>query len=424
MVVICVVAHNGSSPKSNQVKILPEWNKALGKDFTLTQIKLVSIMRSTLITTTAGSVVSLLDAGLRAISLSHFHLISSILLHFNLEQMSNMSYLSTLKFIRTNLGRKPNITMRQIRLTDDTYDFEAEVYEPKGVDRGTILMLHGMNKQANQDLRLIDVAKSMAAAGFRVVFPSYPIIAQHLIDIGCVDEFAATIRIMTADKTLCPSGQTGVFTASFSGAILFRALGYPDVAEKVSSVCGIGVCCYARTILYNMLNEATDDYYAKCITLKNLHKIAGHLTPTREKAFSLAIDDSFSADSQWTQVRGFVETEIPEMQPVLRRLIDKVESQAPMSELYEAEIDLLADEFFTPNLSAIRCPISLIHSEGDTVLHTVESEMLFKDLKKAGVSTNLVITPLFDHADFKFSIKYLKQGLQLIHAFHYFFRAV
>lgn len=337
-----------------------------------------------------------------------------------------MNYLTTIKFIKTLLdGKEHPVEIRSIKLAiSPTMELDADVYEPKQSKnyRGTILVLHGMNCLGNKDPRLMTFCRAAALHHFRVVMPTYEIVTKHHVDVCSITEFGDTICALAKNKELTPKGKIGIFTASFSGSLSIRAANHPNVAPYVSSWASLGICYHPKSTFRNILAERTDDYYAKCISIKNLLRIKNELSPYLEKGLDAMIADAFDCKKR-THLDACIATLSPEEGQHLEKIYASLGED--VSPLYEAHIQRMHEVFMTEsNLKELKCFVTLIHSKGDTVLHTIESEMLYKQLQKDKVKSRLLITSLLDHADLNLSIRYLPEVIKAIHAMHGFLKHV
>lgn len=337
-----------------------------------------------------------------------------------------MNYITTIKFIKTLIdGKEHPVRVRSIKLAiSPTMELDADVYEPKQIQyyRGTILVLHGMNCLGNKDPRLMTFCRAAALHDFRVVMPTYDVVTKHIVDVRSITEFGDTICALARNKELTPKGKVGIFTASFSGSLSLRAANRPEVAPYVSSWASLGICYHPKSTFRNILAEKTDDYYAKCISIKNLLRIKNELPFYLEKGLDAMIADAFVCEKK-TRLDECIATLSPEEGQRLEKIYASLGKD--ISSLYETHIQRM-HEVFTPDdeFKELKCFVTLIHSKGDAVLHTIESEMLYERLQKDKVKSRLLITSLLDHADLNLSVKYLPEIIKAIRAMHGFLKHV
>jgi|GEM_PF-2009235 hypothetical protein len=337
-----------------------------------------------------------------------------------------MKYITTLRFMLNLLSDKVRpLQVDAITLTDQSgFSVPADIYQPRQPDKyqGTIIFFHGMNKQGNKDPRMVALYRAAARVNYRAIAPDYELLKNHFVDAASTHEFAETVKAVTSDPALAPTGKVGIFTASFSGTFCVHAVTRDDVRDLVSSLCSVGICYNPTSTFTNILNGEGADNYSRFICMKNLLYVAGELDPISDKALSLGIDDNFD-DFKTTQFEDYIQTiEDEEKRTSLAELGAAIYASKDLAKPYARHIQIMQDTYgLSEGLQNIRCNVALVHSETDDVLHTVESEMLYKQLKQYNIDVKLVITPLLEHADIQFRLKYLLDVLHLVNVFHCFF---
>lgn len=337
-----------------------------------------------------------------------------------------MSYITAIKFLLSALNdEEKNIKSRAINLvTEKGLDFDVDIYEPNKKCFGTILFIHGMNRLGAKDARVIKISNVLASIGYRVIAPTYPVFTNHLVDAQSREDIAETIKTITKDKSLCTSGKVAIFTASFSGFFTLCVAKREDVRHLISSICSVGTCYYAKSTFKNILAEKTEDYYAKGIAIKNLLRINNELTPVLEQGMECIIADAFDTNTQEAFNNYVLTLAAPEKEQ-LQKIFSAIKNQEDLNPQYETHIQKMHDVFMVhAGAQGITSHVTLIHSENDKILHTVESRQLYNELKACHVPSHLVITPLLDHADMHFSFKYVADVWRLLRAFNLFFKKV
>lgn len=340
-----------------------------------------------------------------------------------------MKYLATIKFLLAALKIKGKVTpdwQTELKLADGAV-LPADIYEPAAPASclGTILFFHGMNKLGKDDERMMRLGRATAMAGFRAVVPTFPLVARHIVDKQSVLNCACAIRAIIADPKLCQQGQLGIFTASFSGSASIRAITQVEgIAPLVSSLCSVGVCYHPDVTFTNILSAKMTDKYAKYICIKALLRIGGDLSEELERALDLAIDREFDDENTGEALQQFLASASAETQEKMRSIIEDVDQQREMAPDYQRYIPIIERDFEARDLDKLRCHTTLIHSAQDMVLPTLESELLYKAIRKEGQSAKLLVTPILDHADVQLSPKYIVDALRLVSAFHSFFKHI
>jgi acetyl esterase/lipase len=339
-----------------------------------------------------------------------------------------MSYVTTVRFLLATLKNKGAdlpVISKELKAKSGAV-YPLDIYEPADAAKykGTILFLHGMNKHGNKDERMVALCRAAAFCNYRAISPTYQTIAEHNVTLKSIDEFDETISEFIKDESLCPDGKLAVFTASLSGSFSLRAIARPHLADKVTSLCTVGICYNPKTTFGNILKGKSNDAYAKYIAIKGLLAAANDLSNELRQGLDFAIDDAFEEDGK-NRAGQFAETIADLHKKRLLEIIARVESNQDLSGLYEKEILILHEALKDiSDLSGVHSRVTLIHSEGDNVLPSIESELLFEHLIKAGKQAKLLVTPVLDHADFQFKLKHLRDLKRLVSAFDYFFAGV
>lgn len=338
-----------------------------------------------------------------------------------------MSYSQAVKFLLA-LSKNKNQAQQPISYMIDQEGFSLpfDVYEPAAnhVYKGTILFIHGMNHLGNKDHRIMNICRAAAHCGYRAIAPSYSIIENYIVDMKSADEFVSTILYLTADKTLCPSGKIAIFSASFSGALCLRAIRFPKVANKVSSFCSVGISYYPYTTFGNILSRKTTDYYAKLISIKNLLRLSDQLPSELEKGMDSLIADAHELKG-WPRFEKVFNSFSLEAREKLLAIQEAVISQRDLTPEYKNEIEVTQQIFMKDtDMRKVPCPVTLIHSVDDDVMPTVETTLLYKDLKRAKRKAKMVLTPLLAHADLEIGIQHMLDLYRLVSCFNYFLKHV
>lgn len=117
----------------------------------------------------------------------------------------------------------------------------ADVYEPAGrPPRGTLVLIHGFTGHGRRDLRLVELAASLARSGFVVVAPDVEGPRTFAVGLDDARDIGDTLRYVTTD----PGGFTvrpiGLMAFSFAVGPAMIAAMEPSVADDVRFLVAVG----------------------------------------------------------------------------------------------------------------------------------------------------------------------------------------
>ncbi|OGT31491.1 MAG: hypothetical protein A3E87_03970 [Gammaproteobacteria bacterium RIFCSPHIGHO2_12_FULL_35_23] len=339
-----------------------------------------------------------------------------------------MKFLDTIKFLIAAIQNSNKLLVIDQVAIKSRFgeDFQTDVYQPINPKKykGTILFVHGMNKYGNKDPRMMALCKAAALANYRAVAPTYQLIAEYYVDLRSVDEIVDTIKLIAQDKTLSESGKVGIFTASLSGTHSIRAAANVEVASLVTSICSVGICFNPRTTFTNILKTKSHDRYAKYIAIKSLLHMNDELNETLRIGLDLAIDDEFD-ENGLQRTKQFLLTLTGEAREQLATFIEAVELERDLSTDYQHLIENIHNKMTAAyDMRGLRCYTTLIHSAEDNVLPTLETVLLYQQLKEYGKQATMLITPILEHADFQFKLSYMIDMIKFMNAFYQFFKHI
>ncbi|PIQ44249.1 MAG: hypothetical protein COW05_00090 [Gammaproteobacteria bacterium CG12_big_fil_rev_8_21_14_0_65_46_12] len=333
------------------------------------------------------------------------------------------SLFQSVAFLRALQKPDKKILPKSIELSMNDQRFAADRYEGEVTTKGTILFVHGMTPYGYRDPRMQDLGRAAAMCGYRAVIPNFPRIQQGLIETASIEEIIKVIQCVTDDYDLAPSGTVGIFTASFSGSICIRAIAQDSVRDRVKALLIIGGCNNPSACFGDILREPSRDRYAKLILVKNFAKAVVEADIVLGRALSCAIEDAYQNGHKSNAYENYVAHLSHGERDRVTQFIRPIFKQGVLQVAhYDREIKGLHEAFMRwSNVSNIAARVVLVHSVSDNVISPAESQALFKELQSHGVDARLVITPLLDHANFKFRPKYIIDLCRLLKAFNDFF---
>lgn len=328
-------------------------------------------------------------------------------------------FFRSLRFLRalSKNSRLAEITPSTARIIQGV---AMDFYFPKRSGaRGAVILLHGMNKHGKDDIRMAALGRSFADIGMIAVVPTMASSLRYEIDIAATQEMQNVLKMILIEKEILQFPQVAIFCASFTSCILLRTIYLPGLQEKISSVCILGGANDPRQSLETLLSRDIHDRYAKLIVIKNMLRIVGEASPEMLTALDCAIDDEFE-HRDFTACQAYLSNAAMtegERQKVLDIIASTAEPQDIFAQ-YEAGIVATKQAFDRlSNLSALRAYFVLVHSKEDLVMHPRETVLLYRQLRAAGVPCRKLITPLLDHADYAFQLRYVLDAFRLVYTF-------
>ncbi len=337
-----------------------------------------------------------------------------------------LTFLRTLKFFKVLLTKSKQTTTIENKCFAITthLSLDTDIYHAKGKYQGTILFVHGMNKHGKNDERLKHFCLCLAAIGYRVIVPSYPIICQHTFSLQSIDEIEATIKFLTENNTLCPSGKIAIFTVSLSGTLTMRAAGRESVKNRVSIFFTIGSGFYVERVFQLAFERPEQDSYMKMICIKNV--LASNLDTPKEilQAMDVAIADAFVNDTP-NNLPALLSQMTVENQQFMQRIIGPEANASFLYPIYKDYLATFEKQLFSscPNEN-LNFPMILIHSAIDHVFPPNETIDFCQYLTDHNIPHDICITTLMEHVDHNLSLKKLPEIWQLIRLFYKFFKHI
>lgn len=333
--------------------------------------------------------------------------------------------LRTLRFFTVFLKQRySQIEINQSRLIDKNgYTLTFDDYNPKKKCIGTIVFTHGMTRKANQDERIRSFGKAMATIGYRMLVPLYPHIQKLDVTVESINDIKQSLMCFI-EHGYTSNDKLSIFSVSFSGAQALRAISDPAIAPHICSFLALGTAnSYISTFKKILEPNNNADCYVKLLLLHNLLLHSEKEYPDElHNTIQHAIDDAYdNNDIQTLSQHGEILTK--DLQEQYLNLLEKLFKTDQIFIEHRDTIEEIEQKFINSgDLTQLKTPICLIHSENDQVLMPCESEALYTILSENNIPCSLTITPLLDHVDTNFSMKQIKQAWQLLKGFNFFFK--
>lgn len=307
----------------------------------------------------------------------------------------------------------------------DGIQFIADEYWPshtKAVALPTILLVHGLSPLAHQDPRMVNLARALAAVGFRVVAPEFAEVRHLVISPVSIDNIARCIRSVAMEYKSA-NYRIGVFSASFCGGVSLLAAARPEAAAWVSGLLALGSYTDVTSTLQYLLSSEKADAYGRLLILKNfIHHSIGH-DPEVQLALQTAIADNF-----YGRQPGDLAIVLQRLRPHAVHLVQTLLDHAavrryhfdrirPQLKQISAALDVIR------NVSRVKAPVWLLHGEDDNIIPANQSRLLHAALRRAGKRSTLLVSPLLGHSNVSLSFSTMPELAQLISAVADYFYA-
>jgi len=303
-------------------------------------------------------------------------------------------------------------------------ELRADYYRPERRSKGTILTINGLAPLGNRDPRFILVNKSLVKLGYTVISPYYDEICNFKISLRNIEDIKESILYISEKPIFAPTGKISLFAPSFSGSLSLIAASDPIISEKINSICTIGAFGNVETVINNLFSKQELDEYGRMILLLNFLPISIGKNEPLFKALSLAILDNYYKNKD-----NLLAPHYAKMKKSDQLLFDNLKNDASFRMDHWKQVVkkggknriLLTALSVIKHIDSLKLPILLVHGAGDDVVPPGESSLLFEELLKRGVKSELCITNLISHGDTGFSFKTLLEVPKILSAFSFFF---
>jgi alpha-beta hydrolase superfamily lysophospholipase len=253
------------------------------------------------------------------------------------------------------------------------------VRPPGDEARPAIVFITGADKRGRKHPQVVDLARSLARAGFVVYLPDLPGLKELRL-AATADQAAATMLVAAAERPESAGGKVTLASISAGASLALVAAGQPEAAPRVRAVAGIA----PFADLENMLLLAITGKY-------------------------IAADGELAPYETGDLMRTTVERSLRELvgdEPLAQRFVDELlERRDPeqVQALYDALDPSVRDavQRLSPVsvASQITAPVRLASPPRDPYFPTSESERIVSEVADG----ELVVTTALDHAIPRFS---------------------
>jgi pimeloyl-ACP methyl ester carboxylesterase len=269
-------------------------------------------------------------------------------------------------------------------------------YLPQSVDnRGGIVLLHGIHRGGINEPRLVNFARTMAAAGVEVMTPELQDLANYEVSQRTIDIIGDAVTILSVKMHL---PKVGVVGFSFAGGLSLLAANKPEYADKFGFVVAVGahedMSRVARFFATNIIEEPGGSPVAfKAHEYGMLVLVYSHLedffspgdVPAAREALRLWLGEQPSDAMRTAQA----------MSPVGQQQLDHIlHHREQLQAVLLQEIDRHSAEMkvVSPHgqISQLKVPVYLLHGSGDSVIPASETLWLAKDVPPAALKSTLI----------------------------------
>lgn len=316
-------------------------------------------------------------------------------------------------------------------LLEETRRFEGiaqsyDYYEPNNrrALKGTIIFIHGMALAGNRDPRQINVCRSLAAAGYRVLAPDIEDIRKINIRSENIYQVSDVIRVAASDRSITENGKVALFAPSFSAGMSLVAASLPEINNLVSSMCLIGAFAdMAETILHIIDNENADPY-AQHIMLYNFIEGVLGKNPEIKQALWLSIEDNWYQREQ-SQLDKYIKTLSEKKQQHIQKILHDKEYQLEIAYKVMKDQMRLTEELRTINrVNGLKAATLLVHGKDDNVIPATQSDKLFQKMIEFGKTARVLKTPVISHGDTSIGLSMFPEISKLVAAFGWYFKHI
>ncbi|MCE9667004.1 hypothetical protein LY474_04175 [Myxococcus stipitatus] len=302
----------------------------------------------------------------------------------------------------------------ELRLPTRHGEVRARQYLPREPRGRAVVLTSGVHADGIDEPRLVKLASDLATGGQPVITPEPPDLLRYEITPRLPDIIEDAAAWTASQPTLAPDGKVDLFGISFSGGLSVVAAGRPALKGKVASVMSFGGHGdLPRVLAFLCTGELPDgrhlaphDYGVVVILLNVADRLVPpeQVEPLREgirtflRASHLTLTDARLAEETFARART-LQSRLPEPAARLLGYVNTRDVAALGPILLPHVKTFAADPSLSPARSpAPTAPVYLLHGAGDTVIPSIESELLARELRPH-TTVHQLSTPLISHAE-------------------------
>lgn len=266
----------------------------------------------------------------------------------------------------------------------------AALFEPHGLPRRTVVLVHGVTGQANVDPLIVHLARSLGPLGYRCVIPALGQLAQFRHDPSDIRTLVAAID---ASHRL-DGHRVSLLAFSYGASYALAAVADPSVRDACSSLLGFGA--------YYELGEALEHQRQLLLRCPNLEHDDADIAYLRYTLLACHRDELKLSAEAWAAIEPIL-VNFTKRRPLEQNL-------APLLQ-YAKGIDFVAlmqsyqmrelSPLLSPanTLSGVRCRVGLLHDPNDRFVpaHHVDRIRDALDVRHHSTPTEVLTTPMLSH---------------------------
>lgn len=282
----------------------------------------------------------------------------------------------------------------------------AYVYFPYGKDPKTlpgIFLPHGMNILGIDDIRMENLARNLAMAGYSVITPEIEEVTALQIDENVISIIGLQFLEYYKNRDWHLEDRVSFLSVSFSGSMGLISFSREELREMPRSFMAIGSCCnFIDTYEYSMKNFTIDNYAGLLLILNYLKFLDLKLhSEIYRSVYEYAIDNALHR----TGASAMGPREHEKLRPASRDFLQRFMEEASFRKIVSGAIRENLPQSTVRNLSpyyhlgGFRAPLSLLHGSTDPVIDPGESVKIYRSLKNRKHPVHLEISDLITHGD-------------------------
>lgn len=296
-------------------------------------------------------------------------------------------YLKMARFFFLLALKRPPYRGHVQRNTTSAQGLTYDCFEPAGHCRSTIIALHGGTVNGKDDIRLQHLGRCLAACGATCIVPTLPKLSRFEWNFTDIDALVDLIRESTQDGV-----KVGLIGFSYGGSYALLAAADQRIANHIAFVLSFGAY-YALDDLnrhqaaFGRIAPQQPDHWDNWLYLQ--------LVMAKRNADKLYLSDQVRASLHNLLGRYCHAAELEEKKAFYQNHLN---SDALVDFENSATNQMLLEQLSPKGrLSAIRCPVGLIHAQADTLVPVRHAFQIARELFSHNISHNILVSDLLDH---------------------------
>ncbi|MEO6965514.1 MAG: alpha/beta hydrolase [Acidobacteriaceae bacterium] len=309
------------------------------------------------------------------------------------------------------------IATRDVMIPSPQGPIRGRIYTPeKDPNAPGVVLVHGLNHQGIDEIKMRHYATWEASCGLRVLTPDIPPLRAYQIESSSIDFIGESARWF-AQQTGHPITLMGV---SFAGGMSLMAAAKPAFAPSVKMVFIVGA--------YNDLSRLAN-FYATGMDVRtdgSVEKIEPNpfgvqLLEYTDLALFIPAEDRSALEpvlgavlfDEHSLVPKMVSALTPAQQAELKYLLDAVPNKTKLQEIAQHDAAEMASVSPHGHLAGLTAKVFLLHGLDDDYVPSAEAEWNAKELPP-GTLQDMLISPVVSHITLGGKAHILLDKLRLI----------